>query len=216
MPDARHTPQRWLRVALSFGALALVCYVISVPLSVLPPAINRYPFMAYGPLLAIAAYAFGHVMAARADSVSLRVAVMMLVVAGAFVSAMTVVQTVNFTVMGDRMDHAADPATRELLRAIMWGVNNVQGALDITLDIWFTVGGMFLAVAALGHPWFGRVLGWSGLVILVGLLFLNLYTFPYVPAESGLFDLGPLAGLWLGVVLVQAARMARREGTEGP
>jgi len=214
MSELRPTPRRWLRTALSFAALALICYSISVPFHFLPPAINRYLFMAYGPFLAIAAYAFGHVLAARADSISLRVGVMMLVVAGAFVSAMTVVQTVNFTVMADRMDAASDEATRELLRRIMWGVNNVQGALDIALDIWFTIGGMFLAVAAIHHPWCGRLLGWSGLAALASLLFLNLYTFPYVPAESGLVDLGPLAALWFVVLLIQAVRQALREPTE--
>ncbi len=93
----------------------------------------------------------------------------------------------------------------------MWGVNNVQGALDIAYDIWLTLGGAFLSVACMRHPWFGKIYGWTGIMAFGGLLFLNLFTFPYVPAESGLFDLGPVVGLWFVALLIQTIRRARRE-----
>lgn len=214
MSDSLPTPRRWMRLAVIFGALGLFCYFVSVPVGFLPNEINRYLFMAYGPFLAVAAYAFGQVLAAREDSPSLRIAIMMLVVSGAMVSMMTVVQTVNFTVMADRIEHAGDEATRVLLRRIMWGVNNVQGALDIAFDIWVAMGGLFLAAACLRHPWFGRVYGWTGLIAVGAPLFLNLFTFPYVPAESGLFDLGPLIGVWFAALLIQVVRMARKEPSE--
>ena len=214
MSDSLPTPRRWMRLAVIFGTLGLVCYFVSVPVGFLPNQINRYLFMAYGPFLAVAAYAFGQVLAAREDNPSLRIAIMMLVVSAAMVSMMTVVQTVNFAVMADRIEHASDEATRVLLRRIMWGVNNVQGALDIAFDIWVAMGGLFLAAACLRHPWFGRVYCWTGLIAVGAPLFLNLFTFPYVPAESGLFDLGPLIGVWFAALLIQVVRMARKESSE--
>jgi len=44
--------------------------------------------------------------------------------------------------------------------------------------------------------------------MLVGaaLLVLNLQTFPTPPANAGLFDLGPVLGLWYLAVTIQVAR----------
>lgn len=205
------TPRKWLILAVIFGVLGLLCYAFSVPIQVLPPELGRYLFMSVGPSLAITVYAAGHIMAARFDTASLRIAVMMLVVAGAFYSAMTVTQNLNFSVMGAWIEAADDQAKAELTRQIMWGVNNVQAALDFAYDIWLTVGGLFLAIAVLRHPWFGPIFAWTGVAVQGGLLFLNAYTFPWVPAESGLFDLGPAVGLWFAALLIQAVRMMRKE-----
>lgn len=211
MTNGKLAPRRWLSVTVAFGVLGLICYFLSVPISLIPIEVSRYLFMAIGPFMAIAVFGLGHLLAARSDSVSLRLAVMMLVVAGALYSVMTVVQSANFTIMAARIDGVADEPTQDLLRRIMWGVNNVQAALDVAYDIWVTAGGLFLAVAVWRHPWFGPVFGWAGLVVLSALLFLNLYTFPYVPAESGLFDAGPAVGLWFAALLTQMVRMGRRE-----
>jgi hypothetical protein len=38
-----------------------------------------------------------------------------------------------------------------------------------------------------------------------------MWTFPYPPAESGLFDLGPLTGVWWVLVIIQMFRMEHFE-----
>jgi hypothetical protein len=56
------------------------------------------------------------------------------------------------------------------------------------------------------------IVGAAGVAIAVGLLALNLYTFPTPPAEAGLVDLGPAVGLWylvVTVMLLSSLRWAR-------
>jgi hypothetical protein len=57
-------------------------------------------------------------------------------------------------------------------------------------------------------PAFGRVLGGFGVISAAGLLLLNLATFPYPPAQSGLVDLGPVTGVWWLLVFIQIKRRA--------
>jgi hypothetical protein len=60
------------------------------------------------------------------------------------------------------------------------------------------------------HPDFGRLLGGFGVVSASALLLLNLWAFPYPPADSGLIDLGPLTGVWWLAVIVQIKRTTAR------
>jgi hypothetical protein len=58
----------------------------------------------------------------------------------------------------------------------------------------------------LRHPRFVAAFGVPGILIAAVLLALNLGTFPTPPADAGLFDAGPLVGLWYLAVSVQAWR----------
>ena len=82
--------------------------------------------------------------------------------------------------------------------------------LDVAWDIYIGVGTLLFGAAAYRHEWFGKIIGASGVVIAVMLLSLNLGTFPVPPANAGLFDAGPLVGIWYFVVTLAAARGVRR------
>jgi hypothetical protein len=56
------------------------------------------------------------------------------------------------------------------------------------------------------HPRFGKIFSISGIILFSSLLFFNLITFPHPPASKGLFDVGPLTGLWALVVIIQSLR----------
>jgi hypothetical protein len=71
---------------------------------------------------------------------------------------------------------------RQLLAAVMRGVNNVQAALDICFDVWISAGTVLLAAALVSRPfrmWFGL----SG--ITAAALALNLATYSPAPASPG-------------------------------
>ena len=47
----------------------------------------------------------------------------------------------------------------------------------------------------------------------LGLLVLNLWSFPYAPGDSGSVDLGPAVAVWSMAVFVRLALLKPREGT---
>ncbi|OGD17791.1 MAG: hypothetical protein A2V76_09045 [Candidatus Aminicenantes bacterium RBG_16_63_14] len=70
----------------------------------------------------------------------------------------------------------------------------IKGADNLTLALVFAIGPVAII----------------GVVSAAALLAFNLYTFPYIPADSGLVDLGPITGLWWLAVIVQFFRLERK------
>jgi hypothetical protein len=66
----------------------------------------------------------------------------------------------------------------------------------------------------MGHEWFGKSFGFSGLAIASILIVLNLATFPTPPAAAGLFDAGPLVGTWYFAITIASALRLRRLSAE--
>lgn len=64
------------------------------------------------------------------------------------------------------------------------------------------------------EPNFGRILGGFGVVSAAALLIFNLATFPYIPDQSGLVDLGPVTGVWWLLVFIQMKRTVARVAKE--
>ncbi len=85
-------------------------------------------------------------------------------------------------------------------KAVMWGVNNVQLALDICFDIWITIGGTFLAAALLVKPG-RRWLGALGLLAAAFAFGMNVWKYPAPPGEVGGIDGGPYLAVWFGLYL---------------
>lgn len=74
-------------------------------------------------------------------------------------------------------------------------VNSIQLGLDVTFDIFYSVGILFTSVAFLVTELKSAV-GWYGVLISIPLLALNLVTFPTPPKESGWTDLGIFTIIW--------------------
>lgn len=203
----------WRRAAIGFGLAAVGAYLV-VALRLLPVPILRVLFISTGPLIAVAILAMGHWLAVERDSVALRMAVLLHVVAAALMSAMAVIQNANVAFTRTRLATAHDELERQMIQAAHRGVDGVQLGLDIAWDLWITMGAAFLAFALLDHPRFPRVIGWTGLAAAALVLGLNLWTFPVPPAAAGLFDAGPILGLWYVAIILTGA--LRRGSTVAP
>lgn len=202
------TPAAWKRAAIGFGLAAVGAYLV-VTLRLLPVPILRALFISTGLLIAVAILAMGHWLAAERDSVALRMAVLLHVVAAAFLSAMAIIQNANMAFTRTRLAGAHDEVEGQMINAVHRGVDGVQLSLDLAWDLWITMGAAFLAVALLRHPRFPAVIGWTGVSAAGLVLGLNLWTFPVPPAAAGLFDAGPILGLWyLAAILTGALRPA--------
>ena len=94
----------------------------------------------------------------------------------------------------------------EIYKMVLQGANSVQFTLDIAFDIFYCLLVMLYSVAMMQDKYFGKIIGIFGLLSGLGLLVLNLYTFPYPPAESGLIDLGPVTGIFWVIVIAMTVR----------
>jgi hypothetical protein len=99
----------------------------------------------------------------------------------------------------------------EIYRMVLEGVNSVQFTMDIAFDVFYCLVVIFFSIVMLRDKYFGKLIGIYGLASGIGLLFLNLYTFPYPPAESGLIDLGPWTGVFWVVVIIMMIRGEKKE-----
>lgn len=149
-------------------------------------------------------------LARERDGLLLRTATTFLVVAFALFTLMVVVQQTVAFQFRDLLAGTGDPEARELLRSIRQGVNLVQLGADVAFDIFYCAGVMLLGAVMARSPAIGPVLGMAGILAAGGLLVVNLATFPYVPAESGLVDLGPVTGVWWLLVIARLVWWDRR------
>jgi len=111
-------------------------------------------------------------------------------------------------------EHLMADSTPEIAgtyKMILQGVNSVQFTMDIAFDIFYCLLVILYSIKMITDKYFGKVVGIFGLISGLGLLILNLYTFPYPPAESGLIDLGPVTGIFWVVVIVMFMRGERIE-----
>ena len=131
------------------------------------------------------------------------------VIAAAVNMAFAVVQLNNLHTIRVLAREAASEAEREEWRHILQGVFTVQNGLNYVADFFFDWTIFFWAVLMWSHPKFGKIFTIAGF-IAGGLHFgMKLWTFPAPPREAGLFDAGPLIGLWYAAVSIQALRHVR-------
>jgi hypothetical protein len=198
MMTERHEPTpdlvRWGAIS-GLGALLSYFGAVFLPL---PARVGYGLVFLMGPLLALSFVGIHAALAAHCDTVAARFGAVLGVIAGAIVNVMLVVQGANNILRLEASD-AEREATREVWRA----VNRVQFSVDVSWDIFITLAGILVGVAMLAHPKFGKLFGWSGIVLSVMLLALNMQTFPIGPADAGSIDLGPVVALWFGVVFVR-------------
>lgn len=222
MRESATRVRTWVTVGVASGLLATVVYplLIFVPMPlVLTVALSA----AFGPLLAVASMGLYHFMAASRPTVSLQIGVVFNIIAGTLVNAMLVVQLTVREFLAVRLAGAGDARTRELIEWSYSAADKVQLGLDVSWDIYISVGTILFALNMVRHPRFGRIMGSAGIAIGALLLAFNLASFPAPPAEAGSIDLGPLVGVWYFVValfMIRGLREMRRalgeESLAGP
>jgi hypothetical protein len=213
MASARPTDQEaeqqatsWALIGICTGLVACVAYPVSVYVPLSSPRLTVIVAASFGPALAIACWALGRVLQQERRSIAAELGAVLNALAGALVTAMILVQ------LAVRQSTAApaDPALTELLVRRIWDV--ILG-LDVAFDMFIGLATAFFGFAMLTDRRFGKIVGSMGIVVgAVVIIGFNLATFPDPPADAGLFDPGPLSGLWYLLVVIQMIRalIARR------
>jgi hypothetical protein len=199
----------WTRITIAAGLLA--CFVYPLMVYVPLPRIAQVVLGAsFGPSLAVASIALARFLQAHRRTPSIELAAICNSLAGALVTAMILVQlAINYSTAP-----AADEQLAALLKGRIWDV--VLG-LDVSFDVFIALATLFFSINMMRDPRFGRLIGWAGAFISVGLLLgANFYYFPDPPRDHGFPEIGLFVGLWyLGVVLL-VVRSLRQDRASAP
>ncbi len=188
--DRRASSNRLVRWGAIAGLATCIVYPL-VAFSPLPGDSRVVLAATMGPLLGIASWGLRQFLILDRPSAAADLGAVSNALAGALVTAMFLVQAAT----GMRIHGKPGPEAQ----AVWLG-------LDVAWDVYLGCGTLLLASSMLRHPRLGRAVGTAGVLIALGLLVLNLATFPVPPGNAGLIDLGPVIGLWYLVVTVMVLR----------
>jgi hypothetical protein len=196
----------WARVGIIAGFVACIVYPLLVFVPIPFKQLTVLLGASFGPALAVASIALGQILYARRPGVGIPLAAASNALAGALVTAMILVQLA--------VVHSTVPVTDpDLDRFVVKRVWDVVLGLDVAFDVFIGLGTTLFGAAMIRDARFGRTIGWSGIVVgSIVILGFNFYSFPTPPKEAGLFDPGPVTGLWYlaAVVLLWRSRRPRR------
>jgi hypothetical protein len=193
----------WRYIAIIAGLVACFVYPIVSYVPISSRQLQVFLGASFGPALAIASIGLGHILRQASKAISIELAMISNILAGALVTAMIIVQlAVNYS--------AVPPAGAELTRFVTQRIWDVILGLDVSFDVFIGIGTTLFGFTMLRDPRFGKIIGWTGIVIgMVILLGFNFYTFPVPPRDAGLFDPGPITGLWYLAVVLLVIRVPR-------
>lgn len=131
-------------------------------------------------------------------------------------SILTMHNLVQSTVHMEASDLARSDATfsPDVWNSIVSAVHGVDNGMDLAWDLFYVLSMVFFGVAMMGHR---RFRWWWGVpaILMAGLLLLpNAATIPEPPASAGLFDPGPLSGLYWLALSAYLVKMGLEPGSE--
>lgn len=203
--------RRWMWVAIVCGLATVTSYVVATQIPVGLSLRSSYLiFICFGPLFCTAILAFHMFLRVERSSVALHIGTLLLLIGGAINTVMAAMQG-SLRLYFDKLPHddSVAEATRTAWRMALHAGNALQLGADVAWDAFVLSGLVVWGFAFIRHPRFGPWFGWSAVAVGAGGLVLNACTFPMPPAEEGLFDGGPLVGLWFTATTIQLIRLLR-------
>ena len=165
------------------GVLSIIFYVSAI-LPFLPDTLGRLVAFTFPLLWIIAFMGLYHFLKKQNHTPSLEIAYLFGIIGGVLACSLLVVQQANIMWHQEVMETANSDEIKALYKATFRGANRVQAGLDVVFDIFITISWFLFGLNIAKSKSFNRLLGWSGSLIALSLLVLNLYTFPDAPAES--------------------------------
>ncbi|HEU4366586.1 MAG TPA: hypothetical protein VFT13_14115 [Candidatus Krumholzibacteria bacterium] len=193
----------WVRAGMA-GVLGVICYILAItlpwPETQLGTSMALMVVSAWPVLSIIYSHGLYSYVAVERESTANRLSFIFAVAAFATVLAMIVVQLA----VGAGMAEITAGLDEQTSRALRRGLRLIDQGLDVAWDMLIGTALIFSGVAIRRRSGLG--MGWaipSG-ALGAALIVLNAATFPWPPADRGLFDIGPFIGVF---VLVLASRL---------
>lgn len=199
------------------GLVSVVFYFGAAVLPGIPDYLGRLLGFAFPLLWIVSFMGLYNFLKKESHTPSLEIAYYFGIIGAAIGCTFIVVQQANFIFHDKAMEAATTEEAKALLKATFQGANRVQEGMDVVFDIFITISWFLFGINIARNTTFRKLLGWIACLLSLGLLTLNMITFPTAPAEAGLIDLGPFLGLWILVVYVWFAMVVfkRKSSVDG-
>lgn len=195
--DHSFISDNWIRYGSIMGMVAVVFYYCMAVLPI-PDRLQQLLALVFPGLLLCGHVGLYHWFRRKQETALGQAAVIFGIGAPVLVSAMLCAQ-MSMSDFMDRFYRPLDEATREAQINIWRATDSVQLGLDVAWDMFILPTILMFAILAFRFlPW-GKIIGSIGVVIGVGGLVFNIWTFPTPPIEVGLIDVGPFAMVWYGI-----------------
>ena len=193
---------QWIKLGIVCGILTTLIYPLLI-LVKMPIIITALLAAAMGLLLSLASIGLYQVLKLHRKTVKLQIAVLFNIIAGVLLNLMFMVQLTVREFMKGYIDQATNEYAQETYEMIWKSLDKVQLGMDLSWDVYLSVGTFLFALSMLTHPRFGKIFGWLGMSFALLLLYFNFISFPVPPGEAGLIDFGPAIGLWYLAVAIR-------------
>ena len=182
----------------SLGFLVLFFYLSSAfQIINYPRQLFLILFLAISPVAIVGVIAIGNLLVDNRNKLSVQIGRVFGIIGFAIFEIMMCVQQGSRIFFKEHLlNESQSNISQNIAKAIYQGVNSVQFTMDIAFDIFYCLLIILYSYEMFRSIIFGKIVSVFGIVSGTALLVLNLWTFPYPPAESGLIDLGPLTGIW--------------------
>jgi len=199
------------------GIVGTLCYVVT---AVVPfgRTLTYVLAMTWPVFSVIFVFSLSQYVAIKRQSSANQLALLFAALAFTMVAAMISIQLGVRTGIDEFI--AGSPEQKEILTLTKRSTRLVDMGLDVAWDLFIGTALVFLGFAIAKHEHFG--FRWAIPAALLGLLLIifNVKTFPWPPADEGLFDVGPAIGLFiiaLSIRLLQLGlQMKRGASGAGP
>jgi hypothetical protein len=192
------------------GMAAVACFILAIavpwPDTRLGAAAALLVISAWPILSVVYSYALYSFVAAERDAAANRLALLFAVVAFATVLTMIVVQLA----VGAGIAEITRGLDEQAARALRRGLRLIDQGMDVAWDMLIGTALVFSGVAIRGRSGLGPGWGVPSVVLGVALIGLNAATFPWPPADRGLFDIGPFIALFMMALAGRLALLGRR------
>ncbi|MFC2107274.1 hypothetical protein ACFLRY_02945 [Bacteroidota bacterium] len=169
----------------------------------IPEIVIRLGLFSVGILGVVSIGGSYHLIKKHKNSVLLQMAVLLSLLAFAFLTLMVVLQQANIKFW----QHAhLVSGSKDEINTIYSAIDTIQLGVDLTFDVFYTLAFIFYSILMFKHPRFGKIFSISGFVLFSSFLILNMIAFPFPPGSIGLIDIGPLTGIWGIIVSIQSLR----------
>lgn len=189
---------------------AVACFILAVavpwPATRFGTSATLVVISAWPVLSIVYSYALFSFVAAERDGPANRLALLFAALAFATVLSMIVVQLAVGAGIGEITRGMDEPAAQALRR----GLRMIDLGMDVAWDMLIGTALVFSGQALRRRSGFGPGWGIPSMAFGVALIALNAATFPWPPANRGLFDIGPFIALFMMALAARLAYLARR------